>query len=226
MPLIVHNCVLRQRAWLCLQRYDKIGKFHHNTKEKKSKAFVQLIFPRKHKRNKVWNTVWITCLKTNQNSCSECAFTFQCWKVKWKGKKSHGTQIQRGRCLPDSSLYNFLDTSMSTLEFMSCWKAFLFFWFSLFYGSLCLSRGWRKAKHWGHHFGVHGSCSHVPLAHAHPLHPQAEEGEAAPLHVRFCHRKSKLLLRIFPRQITHFLWFMNSTFSDSWEVLSFLDVSK
>lgn len=40
-----------------------------------------------------------------------------------------------------------------------------------------LSRGRREGERWGNHFGVYGSCSHVPLAHAYPLHPQAKEGK-------------------------------------------------
>lgn len=45
------------------------------------------------------------------------------------------------------------------------------------YNSCSVFRGWREGKRRGHHFGVHWSSSHVPLADAYPLHPQAEEGK-------------------------------------------------
>lgn len=78
---------------------------------------------------------------------------------------------------PDQILVNII---WQQYEIMKKYKG-IFFLFCLsvlvVYKSCSLFRGWREGKCGGHHFGVHRSGSHVPLADAYPLHPQAEEGK-------------------------------------------------
>lgn len=162
------------------------------------KSLCAAIFPRKHKRNtgikcgikglQFESHVWKQTRKAAQsvplpfNVVKWNKMVIKATKNRFRGQISYRFLSYRSSLFSFESSSGHISVDIIIYELMKSTEGPFFFVclfvFSILWQSY-LSRGWRKVKHWGNHFGVHGSCSHVPLAHADPLHPQVKEGEAA-----------------------------------------------